>query len=414
VGLEAIEAAGGITFAQDGSAKYDSMPRNAVGAGCVDFVLTPEAIARELARIARHPFVTPAAARRRSSDPASKVAGRQRATGPTTDDGYAKILLLLRAHTGVDFSLYKASTIHRRITRRVVLSKLPTLDHYADFLRGNSGELDALYSDALIGVTQLLSQRRRRLSCCSAKFFPGSSSPRIPRRCESGSSAAPPARKPTPWRWPLPECADKVAQPRKLQVFATDLNEANLEKARHGLYPKTLAHDLSPARPETVLRRRGWRISGRQTAARAGRFCAAESHQRSAVLPHGPHQLPQPDDHLEPSLQKKLLPTFHYALKPGGYLFLGASESIGGFAHLFGILDKRHKVFVKKAAPTPAFSLPIPSTAGARTRRSVRPSGQDHAQPANRRRRLRRSASNSAPSAKPTASRSINTPRRAC
>lgn len=363
-GLEAIKAAGGITFAQDGSAKYDSMPRNAVGAGCVDFVLTPEAIARELARISRHPFVTPDAARRRSTDPATKVVGRRGAAGPSAVDDYAKILLLLRTHTGVDFSLYKTSTIHRRIMRRVVLSKLPTLGHYAEFLHGNSRELDALYSDALIGVTSFF-RNAEAFELLQRKVFPRllQSADAAPLRvwilgCSTGQEAYSVAMAFT-------ECADKVAQPRKLQVFATDLNEANLEKARHGLYPKTLAHDLSPARLKRFF---GEEDGGYRVVKPLRELVVFARQNLISDPPFSRMDLISCRNlmiYLEPSLQKKLLPTFHYALKPGGFLFLGASESIGGFSHLFGIVDKRHKVFVKKAAPTPAFSLPVQPPAGA-------------------------------------------------
>jgi two-component system CheB/CheR fusion protein len=174
-GLEMIKAEGGIAFAQDDSAKYDSMPRNAVAAGCVDFVLSPEKIAKELSCIAKHPYVagnTLQSELERSADQHSDAetvkaqAGRgaphtgslqarseAKAASERTGDDFRKILLLLRKHCGVDFSLYKPSTIQRRVNRRMVLNKHNTLKDYTDFLRGNANELDALYSDVLISVT---------------------------------------------------------------------------------------------------------------------------------------------------------------------------------------------------------------------------------------------------------------------
>src|SRR3989442_383047 len=134
LGLEAIKAEGGITFAQDESAKYDSMPRSAIAAGCVDFVLAPEKIAKELARIVKHPLVVGGA---RTASSASLAGAAQKADTPSTvkayptEDGFKKILLLLRNHSAVDFSLYKSSTIQRRINRRMVLNKLNTFDAYA-------------------------------------------------------------------------------------------------------------------------------------------------------------------------------------------------------------------------------------------------------------------------------------------
>ena len=171
LGLEAIKGEGGITFAQDDSARYDSMPRNAIAAGCVDFVLKPEGIAKELVRIAKHPSIAgqPHETLSQEADRATPLrsggygiprtgskdtrAESQATETNTREHGYEKLLLLLRNHSGVDFSLYKSSTILRRITRRMVLNKHDTITDYSLFCRGNVKELDALYSDVLISVT---------------------------------------------------------------------------------------------------------------------------------------------------------------------------------------------------------------------------------------------------------------------
>ena len=185
IGLETIKAEGGITFAQDDSAKYDSMPRSAVAAGCVDFVLSPEAIACELARLATHPYVRSAALHSEQSQPEADHAeatthqedesslpsggsgepdtGAERArteadqTPGNTEDGsdlgFKRVLSLLRNHCGVDFTLYKSSTIQRRVARRMLLCRQDTLADYSEYLRGNAKELDTLFSDVLICVT---------------------------------------------------------------------------------------------------------------------------------------------------------------------------------------------------------------------------------------------------------------------
>src|SRR5216684_5557118 len=145
VGMEAIKAEGGITFAQDESARYDSMPRSAIAAGCVDFVLSPEKIANELARIAKHPYV--------AGQPPEPTAPSEGEKESRAENGLKKILLLLRNHSGVDFSLYKSNTVQRRIARRMVLNKINRPKTYANFLRGKVKELDALYADILISVT---------------------------------------------------------------------------------------------------------------------------------------------------------------------------------------------------------------------------------------------------------------------
>jgi two-component system CheB/CheR fusion protein len=367
LGLEAIKAEGGLTFAQDDSARFDSMPRNAVAAGCVDFVLSPANIAKELAWIAKHPLVaspapaaSPAPVRGR---PAEKIrhpaapAGSE-ADGPPEQVAYKKIILLLRNHCGVDFSLYKNSTIHRRMTRRTVLNRQDTLAHYADFLRGNSKELDALYADALINVTSFFRNAEAFAMLRPRVFAPllaaGGDDPlRVwVLGCSTGQEAYSLAMA-------YAEAAEKIPRARQLQVFATDLNEANLEKARHGLYAKTLLHDVSPERRRRffVEEEGGYRVI---KALREQVIFAR--HNLISDPPFSRMDLISCRNvmiYLEPSLQKKLLPAFHYALKPEGYLFLGASESVGAFPHLFGPVDKKQKIFVRKAAATLAFQLPL-------------------------------------------------------
>jgi len=380
LGLEAIKAEGGLTFAQDNSAKFDSMPRSAVAAGCVDRILSPEGIAKELGRIARHPYVaaptftgeiplssrgggrttTGARAGRAtgSASPAVAVAGPL--TGP---DGYKQVLLLLRNHSGVDFSLYKPATILRRIMRRIVLNRQDTLETYANFLRGNVHELEALYSDALISVTSFFRNsgafdvlKRKVLVKLLAQADDE------PVRvwvlgCSTGQEAYSIAMA-------FAEVADKIPHARKLQLFATDLNDANLEKARHGLYAKTVVQDVSPERLRRffVEEKNGYRvikavrelvIFARQNVISDPPFSRMDLIScRNLMI------------YLEPSLQKKILPAFHYALKPGGFLLLGASESIGNSGSLFSSSDKKEKIFSKKAAPRQAFQLPVKKDRG--------------------------------------------------
>ena len=359
LGLEAIKAEGGLTLAQDDSAKYDSMPRSAVAAGCVDCVRSPQGIAKELARMARHPYLaaTSAPAPAKAVAPPVPTGGRTAEAKPE-DGGYQRILLLLRNHTGADFSLYKSTTIHRRIMRRAVLNRQATLDHYADFLQGNPKELNALYADTLINVTSFF-RNADAFAVLQAKVF----SPLLQVRsdeplriwvlgCSTGQEAYSIAMAFT-------EAADLVARARGLQIFATDLNEANLEKARHGFYPKPLVQDVSPDRLRRFFKEEdgGYRI--------VKPLREAVVFARQNIISDPPFSrmdlicCRNVMIYFEPSLQKKVLPTFHYALKPEGFLFLGASESIGSFAALFEPVDKRQKIFSKKPAPTRTFQLPL-------------------------------------------------------
>jgi len=353
LGMEAIKADGGVTFAQDESARYDSMPRSAIAAGCVDFVLSPENIAKELARIARHPYV---AGQPLASTPLSPLEGETKkgegsADKGTGQNGFQKILFLLRNHSGVDFSLYKSKTVHRRIARRMLLNKIDRPQAYATFLRGNPKELEALYSDMLINVTSFF-RNPEAFEVLKEKVFPKLIlKPRDkPHRvwvlgCSTGQEAYSIAMS-------FVEFSEQAGHARKLQLFATDVNEALLDKGRAGLYAKSLVHDLSPER----LRRFFVEDNGGYRVAKFLREMVLFARQN--LLSDPPFS--QMDlvtcrnllIYLEQDLQRKMLPTLHYALKPGGFLFLGESESLGSLADLFEPVDKKHKIFAKKPGLT--------------------------------------------------------------
>ena len=356
IGLEAIKAEGGFTFAQDASAKYDSMPRSAVAAGCVDLVLSPEMIARELARISRHPYV----ATQPASQPDPGLASRKEEgtdlirplPGPSA---FKKILLILRNHCGIDFSLYKVNTIHRRINRRIVLNKLTTLDDYAHFLRGNPAELNALFSDVLINVTGFF-RNPEVFEVLKRSVFPALAKERSrPLRvwvagCSTGQEAYSIAMA-------YLEYSERNPRAPGMQLFATDLHERMLEKARSGLYPKTTVEDVSSARLRRFFTEEqgGYRvikplrdmtIFARQNVLGDPPFSRIDLLSCRNLLIY-----------IESSLQEKILPAFHYALQPNGFLLLGTSESVGSFTSLFQPVDKKHKIFSKKAVPTPPLSL---------------------------------------------------------
>ena len=383
LGLEAIKAEGGITFAQDHSAKHGSMPNNAVAAGCVDQILPPAGIAQELARIAKHPYVASHAFATTMSntirpqdsgpqEPMPSLEEQRVANTTSTQDAYQKILVLLHKHSGVDFTFYKTTTILRRINRRLVLSRQATLADYANFLNKNVPELEALYSDVLINVTSFF-RNPEMFEVLRSEIFaellrqPGDEMLRCwVLGCSSGQEAYSIAIT-------FLEAAEEAPRPRSLQIFATDLSETQISKARHGFYPKSIAEDLSPIRLRRFFEEEedGYRVRkqlremvvfARQNLTSDPPFSRMDVISCRNLLIY-----------LEPSLQKKALPTFHYALKPEGFLVLGTSESIGEFSDLFDAVDKKHKIFRKRASATPPLHLPLIRTPAGPPPRAMRP-----------------------------------------
>jgi two-component system CheB/CheR fusion protein len=333
VGLAAIKAAGGITIAQDSSAQYDGMPRSAISAGHVDFVLPPAGIARELARIAAHPYVADAS-----------EAGR-----PAADlEQIERILAALRQGTGVDFSQYKSNTLHRRIRRRMALLKITGEAEYADFLKSNPAEVEALYQDILISVTNFF-RNPEAFESLKTKVFPRllkNRGKQEPIRvwvlgCSTGEEAYSLAIA-------LTEYAAEAGTAVPLMVYATDLNSAGIEKARSALYPKSIANDISPER----LRRFFVEVDGGYRVAKSIRdVCIFARHNVLGDPPFSRMDLISCRNvmiYMEAGLQRKLLPLLHYALKPAGVLFLGPSETIGASRDLFELEDAKAKIYTRK------------------------------------------------------------------
>ncbi len=238
-GLAAIKAEAGITFAEaESSAKYFGMPLSAIDAGCVDAVLTPEALAGELARIARHPFVRPRRTRTKAPE----------AAFPESIDALGKIFFLLKQSSGVDFSLYKHTTLKRRISRRMVLQRIERVDDYVTMLRSHAAELEALFHDLLINVTGFF-RDRQAYAALKKTVVPGMVKSKGDRDeirvwvpgCATGEEV-----------YSLAICLieelTRRARTIKLQIFGTDLSEAAIAKARAGIFPAGIAKDVSPER----------------------------------------------------------------------------------------------------------------------------------------------------------------------
>ncbi len=347
LGIKAIKAAGGITFAQcEASAKFDSMPNTAVATGNVDFVLPPQQIAQELANLSANPLL---------SCPISTFTVEELLE---QTDVRATILGLLRSATGVDFTHYKVATVDRRIQRRMLLYKLDRLEDYAKYLRDNPAEVHALYQEILIHVTSFFRDPEafQQLKELVFPTITHNKSPKNPIRiwvagCSTGEEV-----------YSIAIClleflSDRASLPQ-IQIFATDISEAAISKARSGFYLENQMIDVSPERRNRffILEAGGYRISkivrelcifARQNLGSDPPFSNLDLISCRNVLIY-----------LAEPLQKRVIPIFNYSLNSTGFLLLGTSENIGKYSYLFTPVHARCKIYSKKlTANSPIFSF---------------------------------------------------------
>jgi two-component system CheB/CheR fusion protein len=343
LGIEEVKAAGGITFAQDDSAEQSSMPNSAIATGCVDMVLSPAQIARELNRISHHPMMRVPAAD----------------TPQANREALDRIVDTLRTITRVDFSNYKRNTVHRRITRRMVLARFDDLAAYAEYVATHSAEAEALYQDILINVTSFF-RDPEAYELLKTRIFPELAA-RRPRNdpvrvwalgCSTGEEAYSIAMA-------YSEYAEATGQRSPLQIFATDLNSAGIERARAGIYAKGIVQDVSPQR----LRKFFIEVDGSYRICKPIRdMCVFARQNVLADPPFSRMDLVACRNvliYLEPVLQQRLIPMLHYALRDNGFLWLGMSETIGSYRQLFEAQDLKFKIYMKKPGSTRASGLVI-------------------------------------------------------
>jgi two-component system, chemotaxis family, CheB/CheR fusion protein len=329
LGLKAIKEEGGLTFAQDPkTAAWPDMSASAISSGAVDFVLAPAAIAAELTRIGRHPYLL------------------EHAEPPEGDD-LEKIYALLRSATGVDFRLYKQPTVSRRVARRMALQKTHSLRDYVRFLNKNAPEIKALADDIFIHVTSFF----RDPECFQALrklVFPKLHLNRRPAPvrvwipgCSTGEEVYSIAMH-------LLESPGANTRQTKIQMFGTDISEPAIERARAGIYSEAAIRGVPPAR----LRRFFVKVEhGYQVNKELRGLCVFARHDLANDPPFSKLDLISCRNVLiyaGPSLQSRILSAFQYALNPGGFLFLGKSEAISAYSSIFAPLDRSHKIFSRK------------------------------------------------------------------
>jgi two-component system CheB/CheR fusion protein len=336
LGLTAIKGEGGLTMVQDpASAGYDGMPRSAIATSLVDYVLPPEQLPGQLLAYLKQPYIqTPATI----SSLAAPVV-----------DWLHKIYILLRSQSGHDFSLYKQKTIARRIERRMALQQIERIEEYYRYLQQTPAEVDTLFKELLIGVTNFF-RDPAAFAALEQEVMPRLFEEREPGNslrvwlpgCASGEEAYSLAIL-------LRECMDTLKREFKVQLFATDINAEAIEQARLGRYPLNIAADVSPERLQHFF------LQGEETYQVSEQIRGMVVFAVQSVIKDPPFSKVDLIScrnlliYLEPALQKKVMSLFHYALNPGGFLFLGTSESTDEFSHLFSPVNRRWKLFQRAA-----------------------------------------------------------------
>jgi two-component system, chemotaxis family, CheB/CheR fusion protein len=344
-GLRAIKGELGMAMVQDpDTATYNGMPNSAIDTGIIDFILPPKKMASTLKEYADRMFDK------------NKIDNLT-PTDRKFSDSLQKVFILLRSHTGHDFSSYKQNTIIRRVERRLVVNQLDNIGQYIHLLQTNKAEIDLLFKELLIGVTSFFRDPaafdilQSEILQPMLKEMPADYTFRVwVPGCSTGEEAYSIAIL-------LRECTEKLDAHINIQVFATDIDESAIDVARGGLYPASISADVG--------------------AKRLQRFFSLADSTYSIKKDIREHLVFAPQDiikdppftkidliccrnlmiYLDSKLQHHLLQMFHYALKPQGILFLGSSESTGAASRLYSVADKKWKIYQRRESKV---KIPVP------------------------------------------------------
>ncbi|MEO9257409.1 MAG: chemotaxis protein CheB, partial [Crocinitomicaceae bacterium] len=335
-GLKAIKAHGGITFAQDQeSAGYDYMPKNAIDAEVVDFILPPEEIPEKLLQM-MHTY--------------SGYKSIEENTPKDEENIFNQIISVLRQSSGVDFTYYKQTTVRRRIARRMVISGKEKLPAYLKFLEKNTQEQDALFNDMLIPVTSFFRDPKIFQTVTQSVFpailknKPATDPIRIwVAGCSTGEEVY-------SFAISLHQFLEKISG-RQIQIFASDISEAAIAKARVGSYRSADLKNI----PDAILKNYFTKnTGGYQVNKQIRDMCVFAIHDFLKDPPFAKMDLISCRNvliYMDTFLQKRALSTFHYALKENGFLLLGKSETTGPAAELFSTFEKEDKIYARKLVP---------------------------------------------------------------
>lgn len=352
LGAKAVKERGGITMAQatDGDVPLNpEMPDSAIESGLIDFAIPVEEMGHTLHRLQQSHGVL-----------AGLVAqGQKEADSERLGKVQEEISSLLRSQCGHDFSRYKGKTFLRRVRRRMQITHLTTFESYMTLLREKPAEAQALFRDLLINVTDFFRDAEAFATLESSvipQLFKGRGADDTIRiwvpGCATGEEVYSLAIL-------MRERMETLNASPRVQIFATDIDEPALTVARGGRYPEPLLESVTPERRKRFFRREGasWVVSQEVRD-----LCIFSPHSVISDPPFSRMDLVSCRNlliYFGPDLQNQVIPTFHYALKPGGFLFLGTSESIGQHGDLFAPVDKKHRIFQTRGLSSQRPRLPV-------------------------------------------------------
>lgn len=351
LGLRAIKERAGVALVQDpATAKFDGMPRSAISAELGDIIAPATELYQRLAAYLQHLPLIPYA------EPALKAQDQS---------GLDKIVIVLRTHTGHDFSQYKKSTLYRRIERRMSLHQIDKVAHYLRYLQDNAQERELLFKELLIGVTRFFRDpaawaqlQEQVIPALLANYPSGGQLRAWVAGCSTGEEAYSLAIS-------FKEALEQLrpSQAYSLQIFATDLDRDAIVKARQGVYPENIAADVSPERlRQFFVKEEGgdYRIGKeiREMVTLATQNVIMDPPFTKLDLLICRNLL----IYLTAELQKKLLALFHYSLNPGGVLFLGSAETVGNPPELFALLDNKWRLYRREVIKMRVEQIDFPTT----------------------------------------------------
>ena len=337
LGLRAIKEKGGLVLVQDPkTTRYDGMPGSAIATGLVDYILPPDKMPEQLLRYATHPYAQPL-------KPAAKAERR-------FPEPLEKIIVLIRDQTGHDFSLYKRNTILHRIKKRMAILQVGTMADYVTCLRGNPKEIELLFSELLIRVTNFFRDREafeiikeKALPLLFKDLHPGQPVRIWVPACSTGEEAYSLAII-------VLEYISTLKQKYNVQIFATDIDREAIDMARTGLYPDSITADVSPGRLNRFFIKKASAYKVKDEIRQMIVFAVQNFIKDPPFTKLQMISCRNVLIYFDADLQKKVLPILHYSLKPGGILYLGSSETIGEHLDMFSVVDRKWKIFRAKGA----------------------------------------------------------------